>query len=187
MSPKVLSIETVYEGWAKFSRAMIQTNGKPFKREIEDHGRAVGVLPYDPERRVAILVRLLRAPALLAAGETSLLEAPAGLIDDEDPADAARREVMEEAGICITELEHIATVWTMPGISTERMDYYLAPFSQADRVGKGGGVAGENEDITVEEHSLAELWAQVRRGEISDLKTLTLLLALKDRHPELFD
>src|SRR5947209_12250857 len=187
MTPKIVSMETIYDGWAKFSRAMIQTTGKPFKREIEDHGRAVVVLPYDPERRVAVLVRLLRAPVLLAAGEASLLEAPAGLIDNDDPADAARREVMEEAGVRITELEHIAAVWTMPGISTERMDYYLAPFSQGDRIGKGGGVAGENEDIIVEEHSLAELWSSAKRGKLSDLKTLTLLFALKDRHPELFD
>jgi nudix-type nucleoside diphosphatase (YffH/AdpP family) len=187
MTPKILNIETIHKGWSTFSRAMLQTHGKPFTREVEDHGRAVGVLPYDPERRIAILVRLLRAPALIAAGEESLLEAPAGLIDKDDPAEAARREVMEEAGIRIGELEHVATVWTMPGISTERMDYYLAPFSQADQVGKGGGVAGENEDITVEEHSLAELWSWVQRGEMSDLKTLTLLFALKDRHPELFD
>ncbi|MBV8848938.1 MAG: NUDIX hydrolase [Methylobacteriaceae bacterium] len=187
MTPKIVSTETIYEGWSKFSRVMIQTTGKPFKREIEDHGRAVVVLPYDPERRVAILVRLLRAPVLVAAGESSLLEAPAGLIDKEDPADAARREVMEEAGIRVTELEHIATVWTMPGISTERMDYYLAPFSQADRIAKGGGVAGENEDITVEEHPLADLWSWVRSSKLPDLKTLALVFALKDRHPELFD
>jgi nudix-type nucleoside diphosphatase (YffH/AdpP family) len=187
MTAKIVSIETIYEGWSKFSRAMIQTSGKPFKREIEDHGRAVVVLPYNPETRSVILVRLLRAPVLAATGEDSLLEAPAGLIDDEDPADAARREVMEEAGIRLTDLEYVATVWTMPGISTERMDYYLAPFSQSDRTGKGGGVAGENEDITVEEHALNELWSAARRGEVSDLKTLTLLYALKDRHPQLFD
>ena len=187
MNPKIVSMETVYEGWAKFSRAMIQTDGKPFKREIEDHGHAVGVLPYDPQRRVAVLVRLLRAPVLLVSGEESLLEAPAGLIDNDDPADAARREVMEETGIRVGELEHIATVWTMPGISTERMDYYLAAFAEADRVGKGGGVAGENEGIVVEEHSLANLWSSAQRGEVTDLKTLTLLFALKDRHPELFD
>jgi nudix-type nucleoside diphosphatase (YffH/AdpP family) len=187
MTAKILSIETIYEGWAKFSRAMIQTGGKPFKREIEDHGRAVGVLPYDPQRRIAVLVRLLRAPVLVETGEESLLEAPAGLIDNDDPADAARREVMEETGIRIGALEHIATVWTMPGISTERMDYYLAAFSETDRVGKGGGVAGENEGITVEEHPLADLWARAQRGEVTDLKTLTLLFALKDRHTELFD
>jgi nudix-type nucleoside diphosphatase (YffH/AdpP family) len=187
MIAKIVSMETIYEGWTKLSRVMIQTTGKPFKREIEDHGRAVVVLPYDPERRVAVLVRLLRAPALVAAGEGSLLEAPAGLIDKDDPAVAARREVMEEAGVRITQLEYIATVWTMPGISTERMDYYLAPFSKADRIGKGGGVADENEDITVEEHSLAELWSWVQHGQVSDLKTLTLMFALKDRHPELFD
>lgn len=187
MTAKIVSIETIYEGWSKFSRAMIQTGGKPFKREVEDHGRAVVVLPYNPQTRTAILVRLLRAPVLVAAGEESLLEAPAGLIDEDDPADAARREVMEEAGLRVADLEHVASVWTMPGISTERMDYYLAKFSEADRIGAGGGVAGENEDILVEEHALADLWAMARRGEVSDLKTLTLLYALKDRHPELFD
>jgi hypothetical protein len=75
----------------------------------------------------------------------------------------------------------------MPGISTERMDFYLGPFALADRIGKGGGLASENEDIIVEEHSLAELWSCVERGEMADLKTLTLLMALKHRHPELFD
>jgi nudix-type nucleoside diphosphatase (YffH/AdpP family) len=187
MKPKLLKLETLHKGWSTFSRATLQTGGEPFTREIEDHGRAVSVLPYNPEMRTAILVRLLRAPALVAAGEESLLEAPAGLTDGEEPADAARREVMEEAGIRLGALEHVATVWTMPGISTERMDFYLARFALADRIGKGGGLASENEDIIVEEHSLAELWSCVERGEMADLKTLTLLMALKHRHPELFD
>jgi nudix-type nucleoside diphosphatase (YffH/AdpP family) len=185
MSPKILKTEVLHKGWSTFSRVTLQTDGKPFTREVEDHGRSVCVLPYDPQRRVVILVRLLRAPALVSAGEDSVLEAPAGLIDHDDPEDAARRELMEEAGIRVSDLEHVASVWTMPGISTERMDYYLARFSAADRIGKGGGVAGEHEDITVEEHRLADLWA--RRSDVSDLKTLTLLYALRDRHPELFD
>ena len=33
MTAKIVSMETIYEGWSKFSRAMIQTSGKPFKRE----------------------------------------------------------------------------------------------------------------------------------------------------------
>jgi hypothetical protein len=34
---------------------------------VEDHGDSVGVLPYDPARRVATLVRELRVPVLLAS------------------------------------------------------------------------------------------------------------------------
>ena len=165
MKPKILKLETLHKGWSTFSRATLQTGGEPFTREIEDHGRAVSVLPYNPEMRT----RNSRAPvagpgAASRRAKTSLLEAPAGLTDGEEPADAARREVMEEAGIRLGALEHVATVWTMPGISTERMDFYLAPFAQADRIGKGGGLASENEDITVEEHSLAELWSLRRAG-----------------------
>src|SRR5436309_7398447 len=99
MTAKIVSIETIYDGWSKFSRAMIQTSGKPFKREIEDHGRAVVVLPYNPETRIVILVRLLRARVLVATGEDSLLEAPVGVLWDERCVDAARREAIEQRGI----------------------------------------------------------------------------------------
>jgi nudix-type nucleoside diphosphatase (YffH/AdpP family) len=187
LTAKIVKIETLHKGWSRFSRATLEVGGKTFKREIEDHGRAVGVLPYNPQRRTAILVRLLRAPALFAAGATSLLEAPAGLIDADEPAAAARREVEEEAGVRIGELEHVATTWTMPGISTERMDLYLAAFAEADRVGPGGGVAGENEDIVVEEWPLKRLWSMIERAELDDMKTLTLMLALRHRHPKLFE
>ena len=66
------------------------------------------------------------------------------------------------------------------------MDLFLARYSEADRVGPGGGLESENENITVEEILLDELWARVQAGEIIDLKTLTLILMLHARHPELF-
>ncbi len=66
------------------------------------------------------------------------------------------------------------------------MDLFLARYSKADRVGAGGGLASENENITVEEISLDELWARAQAGQIADMKTLTLILLLHARHPELF-
>ena len=68
-------------------------------REIEDHGRATAVLPYDPTRRVALLVEQFRTPAFYAAGVTSVLEVPAGLLDESEPEEGARREAFEETGI----------------------------------------------------------------------------------------
>jgi nudix-type nucleoside diphosphatase (YffH/AdpP family) len=148
----------------------------------------VAVLPYDPERRVALLVRLPRAPALYAQGLATLLEAPAGMLDkkDEDPADCARREAMEEAGLRLGALEPIARTWISSGVMTERIQLYLAPYGAADRIGEGGGVAEEHEDITVEEISLATLAAMADAGEIDDLKTLTLIMTLRVRQPALF-
>jgi nudix-type nucleoside diphosphatase (YffH/AdpP family) len=187
MPPDILSKSTLYSGYLTVQELRLRlAGGEEVKREVEDHGRAVAVLPYDPERRVALLIKLLRAPVLVATGAPELLEAPAGMIEENDPAETARRELMEEAGLRVGELTMVGRVFTSPGVSTERIDLFLAPYSEADRTGSGGGVAGEHEDITVCELPLAGLWAMVERNEIADMKTLTLLLMLKTRQPGLF-
>lgn len=123
--------------------------GAEFDREIEDHGNSVGVLPYDPERRTVVLVRVLRAPLLLAGAEAELLEAPAGMIEGGSAEDTVRREAMEEVGLRLGTLEHLGRAFSSPGLSTEAIDLYLAPYSAADHVAEGGGLATENEDIEV--------------------------------------
>jgi nudix-type nucleoside diphosphatase (YffH/AdpP family) len=186
MTAKILSTVVLHEGFCKLLRLRLRHNDSEFDREVEDHGRAVAVLPYDPESGTVLLVRLLRAPPLLTAGVPELLEAPAGLMGDDSADDAVRRELHEEVGLRVTDLERMGSAWTMPGISTERMDLYLARYSAGDRVGIGGGVADEHENITVVEMPLAELWAKALHGQIADMKTVTLTYMLHHRHPELF-
>ena len=113
--------EILYKGWNTFSLATIRLeNGVRITRSVEDHGRAAAVLAYDPERRTALLVRQFRAPVYIAGNEPDLLEAIAGLIDDGDADDTARREAMEEAGLKLGALEPVGVTWSMPGSSTER-------------------------------------------------------------------
>jgi 8-oxo-dGTP pyrophosphatase MutT (NUDIX family) len=69
------------------------------RREVEDQGATVCVLPYDRARRTAVLVRQFRAPVFLAAQQEELVEAIAGLVESPDPAACGRREDMEEAGL----------------------------------------------------------------------------------------
>lgn len=57
----------------------------------------------------------------------------------------------------VRSLERIATVWTMLGISSERMTLYLAAYGLADRIAEGGGVATEHENISVVEIGLGDL------------------------------
>jgi nudix-type nucleoside diphosphatase (YffH/AdpP family) len=187
MQAQILKLETAYSGWCKLFVATIALpDGRSFRREIEDHGRASCVLPFDPVRRTAIVIRQLRAPALHAGGAHDLIEAIAGLIDDgEQPVTAARREAMEEAGLRLAALEHVATAWSMPGISTERMDLFLATYSAADRVTAGGGLADEHEEIEVIEMPLRDLAAMIAAHEM-DMKLLVLLQTLRLRRPELF-
>jgi nudix-type nucleoside diphosphatase (YffH/AdpP family) len=184
---RIVGTKLAFKGFLTIHKAEIETeDGARFTREIEDHGSAAAVLPYDPVRRVALLVRQLRAPALWLGGVGDLAEAPAGITEGEEPAETIRREAMEEAGLRLGGLEFVGAPFGMPGISTERIHLYLAIYGAADRIGTGGGVAGENEHITVEEIPLADLWAQVEAGAIADLKTLALAMALKLRRPELF-
>jgi hypothetical protein len=82
-------------------------------------------------------------------------------------------------------LEH-AGAWTSPGVSTEFMDLYLAPYSVADRVSAGGGLASEHEAISVLEMPIPELWRLVELQQLKDLKTLALVLLLRAYHPHLF-
>jgi nudix-type nucleoside diphosphatase (YffH/AdpP family) len=187
MAPIIRGTRIVHDGWSRLLVAEVtMADGTRLAREIEDHGRAVAVLPYDPDRRVALLVEQFRTPAFYAAGVTRVLEVPAGLLDEAEPEEGARREAYEETGVRLGALEAVTCGWSMPGISTEQMDLYLAPYAAADRTGAGGGLAEEHEDITVREMPLAELAALSDRGELTDLKTLVLLLTLRLRHPELF-
>ena len=143
MAPLIGGLRLVHEGWARYRVAeVMQDDGSRITREIEDHGRAVAVLPYDPERRVATLVSQFRAPVLYSGGPPAHLEVPAGLLDEGAPDDEARREVHEETGLRLGTLEPVASAWTMPGLSTERMDLFLGAYRDADRVGSGGGLAG---------------------------------------------
>jgi nudix-type nucleoside diphosphatase (YffH/AdpP family) len=186
VTPEIVSRERVYDRWLRLDRLMIRMpDGELGERHLEDHGSAVAVLPYDPVRRIATLVRQPRA-SVLAAGEEPVLELSAGCIEAEPPEAAARRETLEEAGLAVSALEPVTCIWSMVGISTERMHIFLAPYSAADQVTRGGGAADENEGIEVVEVQLAELAGLARRGELTDAKTLIAVQALILRRPELF-
>lgn len=188
MTAKLAGTRVIHAGWARLLVADVDFgDGVVVPREIEDHGRAVGVLPYDPEQGMALLVRQARAPVLYAGGGMEpLLEVPAGLLEESDPEAAARREAEEEVGLRLSALDHVVTAWSMPGVSTERIDLYLGAFRSADRVGEGGGLAAEHERITVIEIPLSDLATLADRGGLTDLKTLVLVQALRLRRPELF-
>lgn len=184
---EIENLELKHKGWSTFSVAHVRLpGGEIIQREIEDHGSAVAVLPYDPVRRTAILVEQFRPAPFLIAGQARTLEAIAGVIEEAEAQAAARREALEEGGLALHSLACVATAWTMPGISTERLTLYLAEYRPEDRVALGGGVASEHEDITVVEMSLDQLAARMAAGDIVDLKTLTLTQALQLRRPDLF-
>jgi len=185
---RILNSRLAYDGYAKVSvLTLAEEGGAPHQREVVDYGQSACVLPYDPDRKLALVVRLPRAPLLRAGVAGHLIEAPAGMIGPgETPETTVRREAMEETGVELSALEPVAACWPSPGVLAERTHLFLAPYGTADRRGPGGGLAEENESITVEETPLADLWRACEQGALHDLKTLTLVFALKVRHPDLF-
>ncbi|WP_336490837.1 NUDIX hydrolase [Methylobacterium nigriterrae] len=178
----------IHRGWNTFGIATLTLpDGSQVERALEDHGEALAVLPYDPDRRVAVLVRQVRVGPMFWGDRPDIAEVPAGGLDGEDARTAALREVLEEAGLSLTELELVSRAYAMPGVSSERLWLYLAPFAAADRIGDGGGLAHEGEQIAVEEVALADLATAAMAGRIDDLKTLALVQALQLRRPDRFE
>jgi nudix-type nucleoside diphosphatase (YffH/AdpP family) len=186
---EIVGRDVAYAGWLSLSLVSIRmADGRVMRREVVEHGKATAVLAYDPEHRMAMLVRQLRVPVYMTSSDDLLLEAIAGMLDDgTDAPTTARREAMEEAGLRLGELEFVANAWPSPGMLTERLSLFLAPYRAGDRVGAGGGLAEEYEQIEVVEMPLGELAALVDRGEVYDMKTLILVQTLRVRKPELFE
>ncbi|GIF26864.1 nudix-type nucleoside diphosphatase (YffH/AdpP family) [Actinoplanes tereljensis] len=146
------------------------------QRETYDRGDGATVLLYDPERRTVLLTRQFRYPAYVNGHPDGMLvEAAAGLLDDDDPASAIRREAAEELGVTIGDLEEVFQVWMSPGSVTERLHFYAAPYTPADRTSAGGGVAAEGEDIEPVEIPFDEALKWITDGRIADAKTIMLL------------
>jgi len=145
------------------------------EREIHDHGNAATILLYDPARKSVVLVRQVRVPVFLNGGDGWLIETPAGLLDGEHPAEAIAREAMEETGYLIDNAEHLFDSYMSPGAVTERVSFFAAEIDLSRKVGEGGGLTDEGEDIEVVELPLSKAFDMIGTGEICDAKTIMLL------------
>ncbi|WP_319801126.1 NUDIX hydrolase [Sphingomonas sp. R1] len=179
---RIEQVETVYQGWGRMLLATLRTpDGSRITRQIEDHGDAVAVLPYDAERGTILLVRQSRPPLILRGEAAPLYEVLAGRIDPGEEAEAtARREAVEECGLTLGAIDLVGHFFAMPAVSTERLSLYLAPYRLGDRTSAGGGLAHDHEDIEVVEMRLDDFCA-MGMAALADMKTAILVLALRER------
>lgn len=147
-------------------------------REVYDRGNGASVLLYNSKKNTVILVRQMRFPTWLNGNEDGyLLEAIAGLLDEDDPALCASRESVEETGYQPINLLRVCSVYVSPGAVTEILHCYVAEYDDSLRTGTGGGIDDEN--IEVLEIDFTDAWNMLLRGEIRDAKTVILLQHLK--------
>lgn len=148
-------------------------------RQTYDRGDGAVILPFDPARSTVLLVRQFRYPAFASGHPEPLVEACAGLLDEHDPETAIRKEAEEELGYRLRDVRRLYAPYMSPGSLTERLTFFTADYTPADRISEGGGAAEEGEDIEVLEMTLDEALEQVRDGRIIDAKTIMLIQHLK--------
>lgn len=145
-------------------------------RETYDRGDGATLLLFNRARGTVVLTRQFRFPTFAnGLPDGMLVEACAGLLDDEAPQAAIRREVQEETGFRIHMPRKVFEAFMSPGSVTERLHFFVAEYEAKDRVDEGGGDASEGEDIEVLELTLDQALLMVRSGAIQDGKTIMLL------------
>ena len=144
-------------------------------RETYDRGNGAALLPYNLAARTVVLTRQVRYPAYVNGLVDLLVEAPAGLLDDATPEERIRAEVEEETGYRLGAIRKIFECFMSPGSVTEKLHFFVAEYDAAMRVGDGGGLESEGEEIAVLELPFDQAMTMIETGEIADAKTIMLL------------
>jgi len=144
-------------------------------RETYDRGNGATILLFNRDRRTVVLTRQFRLPAFVNGHDGMMIEAAAGLLDNATPEERIRAEAEEETGYRVDNVQKVFEAYMSPGSVTEKLHFFIADYDASTRVGHGGGVEAEGEDLEVIELTLDDALDAVRRGEIVDAKTIMLL------------
>ncbi len=165
---KTIRSERIFQGRLLTLRVdtVAMPNGRTTTREIVEHDDVVFIVPVDAQGNV-LMVRQYRK-----AVEQELLEIPAGVMEpDEEPIEAAQRELREETGFRARSLKHMASFYITPGFSTEYSHLYLATDLVHDPL-----EAEDDENIEVCPVSSDAVIGLINSGEIKDSKSIAGLL-----------
>jgi len=145
-------------------------------REVYDRGNGATVLLYNKEYGNVVLIRQFRLPTYLNGNASGMMiEACAGLVEENDPAETVKREAVEETGYHVANVEKAFSVYMSPGAVTEILHCYVAEYSKEMKLSSGGGLASEHEHIQNMEIPFRTALEMIRTGEIADAKTIMLL------------
>lgn len=177
---RVIDVEVLSTDWHVTRATTLEVQGAngawtTQRRETYDRGNGATILLYDRSRRTVLLTRQFRFPAYVNGHPDGMLvEAPAGLLDDDAPEAAIRRETAEETGLDIGEVEHVFDAFMSPGSVTERLHFFAAAYSDPHLHGTSAGLRAEGEEIDVLEYDIDDAIATIGT-DIVDAKTIMLL------------
>lgn len=145
-------------------------------REAYDRGNGAGILLYNQKKGTVILTRQFRMPTYVNGNSSGMMiEVCAGLLDGENPEDCIKKEVQEETGYKVDNVQKVFESYMSPGSVTEILYFFIAEYEDRMKVSDGGGVDEETENIEVLEYSFEKALSMIQTGEIKDAKTIMLL------------
>ncbi len=183
---RILKTEILSDNWYTLKKVTfdyLRKNGiwTQQNREAYDRGNGATILLYNKESKTVILTRQFRLPTYINGNVNGMLiEACAGLLDQDNPEDCIRRETEEETGFTIKDVKKIFEAYMSPGSVTEILYFFIAEYSRDMKTSSGGGV--DNEDIEVLELPFEQTLKMIETGEIKDGKTIMLLQYMKLHH-----
>ena len=122
-----------------------------------------------------VLARQFRLPAYVIGHDDLMIEAAAGMLDDASPEQRIRAEAEEEIGYRLHDVKKAFAAFMSPGAVTEKIHCFVAEYDPSMRIGSGGGLVDEGEDIEVLELPIDQALAMIADGRIVDAKTIMLL------------
>lgn len=145
-------------------------------REVYDRGNGSVILLYNTIKKTVILTRQFRLPTYLNENKTGMMiEACAGVLDQDNPEQCIIRETEEETGYRLPIVHKVFESYMSPGAVTEILYFFVGEYDQSMKVSEGGGLITEQEEIDVLEMSFDKAFTMVQSGEILDAKTIMLI------------
>ncbi|WP_435745848.1 NUDIX domain-containing protein [Microbacterium sp. PMB16] len=178
--PEILQTDLAFEGavWNVRDERVRYGTGE-IRRQFVEHTGAVAILALDEQDRV-LLIQQYRHPIRHRDWEL-----PAGLLDvaGEEPLEAAKRELAEEADLVAAHWEPLVSSWTTPGGNDELIHVFLA--TGISQTGSAHDREDEEADIRVEWVPLSDAVDAVLAGRMRNgILTIGVLAAsqrLRDR------
>lgn len=171
---KINGIKTLFKKYYTLEEIEIEHEGKTFTRERLNKQSAVAALVRNTKTLNFYFVEQFRPGPM-----TNLVEIVAGTLNDgEDPIECTKREVEEEIGFKVDEIYYLCEEYYMsPGYTNEKMTLFYCEVSE--KISAGGGLADENENISIIEMTYDEVLENYENNYFKDGKTL-LALSLSD-------
>jgi ADP-ribose pyrophosphatase len=164
VSHPIVDRKTVFSGMVwDIRHDAFELNGETIARDYMVHPGAVAIIALNDAGELLLIEQYRHAQGKI------MWEAPAGLMDfaDEDPLEAAKRELFEETGYVASTWNVLLDLANSPGGSSEQIRIYFARDLSLHPDGRPTGDA-EELDMPVHWIPIQDVLESIRRGAVTN-------------------